>query len=69
MTPRKPRTKKANTLKPLYHSIGWFCLKAGLVLALTLFIYLIYLDSKITSLFSGQKVSSGIQYHPSYFPR
>ncbi|RVU41739.1 penicillin-binding protein 1B [Rheinheimera riviphila] len=55
MTPRKPRTKKANTLKPLYHSIGWFCLKAALVLTLTLFIYLIYLDSKITSLFSGQK--------------
>lgn len=55
MTPRKPRTKKASSLKPLYHSVGWFCLKAGLVLALTLFIYLIYLDSKITTLFSGQK--------------
>ncbi|OBP13974.1 penicillin-binding protein 1B [Rheinheimera sp. SA_1] len=55
MTSRRPRTKKASSLKPWYHSIGWFCLKAGLVLALTLFIYLIYLDSKITTLFSGQK--------------
>lgn len=55
MTPRKPRSKKVSALKPWYHSIGWFCLKAGLVLALTLFIYLIYLDSKITTLFSGQK--------------
>ncbi|MFN6970716.1 MAG: penicillin-binding protein 1B [Rheinheimera sp.] len=55
MTPRKPRTKKASAMKPWYHSIGWFFLKAALVLALTLLIYLIYLDSKITTLFSGQK--------------
>jgi len=55
MTTRKPRAKKNPGLKPLYHSIIWFFIKAGLVLALTLLIYLIYLDSKITTLFSGQK--------------
>ncbi len=55
MTVRKPRTKKSSVLKPWYHSIGWFCLKVAFVVALTLFIYLIYLDSKITTLFSGQK--------------
>lgn len=55
MTPRKNKAAARGKLKPIYHSIGWFFLKAGLVLALTLFIYLIYLDSKITTLFSGQK--------------
>jgi penicillin-binding protein 1B len=55
MTTRKPRAKKVNKINPLYYSVGWFLLKVMLVLALTLFIYLIYLDSKITTLFSGQK--------------
>lgn len=55
MTTRKPRAKKVNKINPLYYSVGWFLLKATLVLAFTLFIYLIYLDSKITTLFSGQK--------------
>lgn len=55
MTTRKPRAKKVNKINPLYYSVGWFFLKVMLVLALTLFIYLIYLDSKITTLFSGQK--------------
>jgi len=55
MTARKSRAKKAKPIHPLVKTIGWFCLKAALVLLLTLFIYLIYLDSKITTLFSGQK--------------
>lgn len=55
MTAKKSRSKKSKPLNPMVKTIGWFCLKAALVLVLTLFIYLIYLDSKITTLFSGQK--------------
>lgn len=55
MTTRKPRAKKSTPIKPLYFSVLRFFLKITLVLAFTLFIYLIYLDSKITTLFSGQK--------------
>ncbi len=57
MTTRKPRTKKVNKINPLYYSVGWFLLKVALVLAWTLFIYLIYLDSKITTLFCRSKMA------------
>ena len=51
---KKPAAKQAK--RPQFaRQMLWFALKLGLVLVLTLFIYLIYLDSKITTLFSGQK--------------
>lgn len=55
MTARKAKAKTTNKINPLYYSVARFFLKVSLVLGLTLFIYLIYLDSKITTLFSGQK--------------
>lgn len=61
MTQTKSRAPRKKTVAKHPRSPGfarqmlWFGLKLGLVLLLTLFIYLIYLDSKITTLFSGNK--------------
>lgn len=54
MTVRRKPTKKSG-LTPFQRSILWFFLKSAIVVLLTLLIYFIYLDSKITTLFSGQK--------------
>lgn len=54
-TPRKKPAAK-NAKRPQFaRQMLWLALKVGLVLLLTLFIYLIYLDSKITTLFSSHK--------------
>ncbi len=54
MTVRRKTTKKTG-LTPFQRSIVWFFVKSAVVVFLTLLIYFIYLDSKITTLFSGQK--------------
>lgn len=54
MTVRRKTTKKSG-LTPFQRSVLWFFLKSAMVVFLTLLIYFIYLDSKITTLFSGQK--------------
>ena len=52
---RTPKSSKTKAKQQLWHSVLRFALKTALVLLLTLFVYLIYLDSKITTLFSGNK--------------
>jgi len=55
---RTPRQKTAakNVKRPQFaRQMIWLALKLGLVLLLTLVVYLIYLDSKITTLFSSHK--------------
>lgn len=54
-TPRKKPVAKTTKGSIFARQMLWLGLKVGLVLLLTLFIYLIYLDSKITTLFSGHK--------------
>lgn len=54
MTTKRKTTKKA-TMNPLLRSVLLFFLKVSLLLLAAIFIYLIYLDSKITTLFSGHK--------------
>ena len=54
-TPRKKSAAKTAKRPEFGRQMLWLALKVALVLLLTLFIYLIYLDSKITTLFSGQK--------------
>ncbi|MBU1618165.1 MAG: penicillin-binding protein 1B [Gammaproteobacteria bacterium] len=54
-TPRKKPVAKTTKGSVFARQMLWLGLKVGLVLLLTLFIYLIYLDSKITTLFSGHK--------------
>ncbi len=51
----KRTAKTAKRSPKLWHSLARFSIKTGLVLLLTLTVYLIYLDSKITTLFSGSK--------------
>lgn len=50
---RTPKTAKHSP--KVWHSVARFSFKTGLVVLLTLTVYLIYLDSKITTLFSGSK--------------
>ncbi|HAT42097.1 MAG TPA: penicillin-binding protein 1B [Rheinheimera sp.] len=52
---RTPKTSRTKAKHQVWHSLLRFGLKTTLVLLLTLFVYLIYLDSKITTLFSGNK--------------
>jgi len=54
MTTKRKTTKKAG-MNPLLRSVLLFFLKVSLLLLAAIFIYLIYLDSKITTLFSGHK--------------
>ncbi len=54
MTTKRKPAKKA-PMNPLLRSVLLFSLKLGLLLIAAMSIYLIYLDSKITTLFSGHK--------------
>jgi penicillin-binding protein 1B len=54
-TPKKKTAAKTAKRPQFARQVLWFALKLGLVLLLTLFVYLIYLDSKITTLFSSHK--------------
>ncbi len=54
MTTKRKTAKKA-PMNPLLRSVLLFSLKVGLLLLAAMSIYLIYLDSKITTLFSGHK--------------
>lgn len=49
------RKTSKKPLDPLLRSVLSFSLKAGLAVLALLFVYLIYLDAKITTLFSGHK--------------
>lgn len=51
----KRTTKAPKKSNKVWHSVARFSAKSALVLGLTLIVYLIYLDSKITTLFSGTK--------------
>ncbi len=55
MTARKKTAKKSKPMNPLLKSVLMFSLKVGLLIAAVLSVYLIYLDSKITTLFAGHK--------------